>query len=91
MQIGNAGGGFVSVAKETKRMTNVVEAHIKVSYNYSGLIPSSICIKDEKGNNFIVQTVTSFVSRWLIERDVQIHGSFKRQAAIDFNEYDPKA
>lgn len=38
-----------------------------------------------------MHTVTICSGKWLVERDVKIHGSFKRQATIDFNELNPKA
>ena len=68
-----------------------MEAKIKIRYNYSGFIPANISIKDDNGHSFIVHTVTHENGKWLTERDVKIHGSFQRQAAIDFDDFNPKA
>ncbi|KAA0065895.1 hypothetical protein E5676_scaffold259G00540 [Cucumis melo var. makuwa] len=58
IQIGNACRGFLDVAKETKTRKNLVEARIKIRYNYSSFIPTNISIKDDNGHLFFVQAVT---------------------------------
>ena len=68
-------------------MTDLLEAKIKVCYNYSGFILAFIRINDQKGNFFTVQTYSLISGKWLMERQVKIHGSFKRQAAIEFDEF----
>ena len=72
-------------------MDNILEAKIKVRYNYNGFIPAAIRIKDKDGHFFMVHTVIICLVKWLAERDVKIHGSFRRQAAINFDNFNPKA
>ncbi|TYK13817.1 DUF4283 domain protein [Cucumis melo var. makuwa] len=88
VKIRNVCGGFT--AKETIEMTDLLEAKIKVHYNYSGFIPAFIRINDQKGKFFTVQTYSPISGKWLMERGVKIHGSFKRQAAIQFDEFNSK-
>lgn len=38
--------------------TNMVEAKVKVKYNYSGFILANIRITDNKGNNFEVHMIS---------------------------------
>lgn len=90
-QIGDAYKGFIDVDKAARDMKNLIEAKIKVRYNYRGFIPAAIRIKDKDEHYFIVHTVTKFSGKWLAERDVKIHESFKRQATIDFDEFNPQA
>ncbi|TYK05442.1 hypothetical protein E5676_scaffold83G001410 [Cucumis melo var. makuwa] len=84
---GNACGGFIDVAKETLNKENLIEAKVKVKYNYTGFVPASILIKDDIGHEYIIQTVPPPESRWLIERNVKIHGTFKSEVARDFDEF----
>ena len=70
---------------------DIVEANIKVRLNYTGFIPATINIIDKEGNTFLVQTVIPVKGRWLIERNPHIDGTFSRQAAISFDEFNLKA
>lgn len=45
--IGKACGGFIVVAKKTMELSNMIEAKIKVRFNYFGFIPALILITDE--------------------------------------------
>uniref|UniRef100_A0A9I9E699 Uncharacterized protein n=1 Tax=Cucumis melo TaxID=3656 RepID=A0A9I9E699_CUCME len=91
LQIGNACRGSFEVDKATMNMENLLEAKIKVRYNYCGFIPATIRIKDKNGHSFVVHSVTICSGKWLAERDVKIHGSFKRQTTIEFDNFNPKA
>uniref|UniRef100_A0A9I9CIB0 DUF4283 domain-containing protein n=1 Tax=Cucumis melo TaxID=3656 RepID=A0A9I9CIB0_CUCME len=88
-QIGKACGGLIKVAEEAKASKNLIEVKLKIRYNYSGFLPTNIKIFDEKGNRFNIQTVSHSEGKWLIERNVQLHGTFKRQATTIFDEYNP--
>lgn len=68
LKIEKACGGFIAVAKETIEMTDLLEAKIKVCYNYSGFILAFIRINDQKGNFFTVQTYSLISGKWLMER-----------------------
>ncbi|KAA0038838.1 hypothetical protein E5676_scaffold1121G00580 [Cucumis melo var. makuwa] len=81
--------GFIKIVDETKEDSNLIEAKIKVKYHYSGFLLANIKIFDEEGNKFIIQIVTHFDRKWLTERDVHLHGTFKRQAATTFDEFKP--
>ncbi|KAA0063245.1 hypothetical protein E5676_scaffold556G00250 [Cucumis melo var. makuwa] len=89
--VGNACRGLLEVDKATMNMDNLLEAKIKVRYNYSGFIRATIRIEDKDGHFFVVHMVTICSGKWLAERDVKIHGSFKRQDAIEFDNFNPKA
>ena len=90
IQIGNACGVLEEVDKVTMDMVNLNEAKIKVKYNYYGFIPTAIRIKDKDDHFFrSTHTVTICSGKWLAKRDVKIHGPFKRQAAIDFDDFNP--
>lgn len=57
VQIEKACGGFLAVARETMELKNLIEAKVKVRYNYSGFVPTSLLITDDQGEGFIVYTV----------------------------------
>uniref|UniRef100_A0A9I9DZH1 Uncharacterized protein n=1 Tax=Cucumis melo TaxID=3656 RepID=A0A9I9DZH1_CUCME len=40
-QIGKACGGLIKVAEETRSAKNLIEAKIKIRYNYSGFLPAT--------------------------------------------------
>lgn len=88
IQIGNVCGGFIEVAKHTWRKLDIIEASIKIKENYSGFIPASISILDENGVPFTVQTVAPAIGKWLVCRNPKVHGTFSRDAAKKFDEYD---
>ncbi|TYK13823.1 hypothetical protein E5676_scaffold488G00870 [Cucumis melo var. makuwa] len=91
VNIGKACGGFLAVAKETMEKENLIEAKIKVKYNYTGFVPASILLIDDQGENFVVYTVPPPKGRWFIERNVNFHGTFKIEAADDFDNLNPNA
>ncbi|KAA0040385.1 hypothetical protein E5676_scaffold460G00060 [Cucumis melo var. makuwa] len=84
-------GGFLAVAKETMKMKKLIDAKIKVRYNYTGFVPASIVITDDQGDNFIINTVPPPEARWFVERSVRVHGSFKSKTADKFDEHNPLA
>ena len=84
-QIGEACGGFVEVAKNTR--LDLFEADIKIKYNYMGFIPAFVRIADEEGNHFTIQTIVQAEGKWLKERNPRIHGTFTNEAAKNFNEF----
>ncbi|KAA0037444.1 hypothetical protein E5676_scaffold808G00040 [Cucumis melo var. makuwa] len=90
-QIGKACGGLIKVAEETRSAKNLIEARIKVRYNYSAFLPANVRIFDNEGNKFSVQVVTHPEGKWLIERNVRLHGTFKRQAAATFDDFNPES
>lgn len=57
---------------------NLIEADIKVRYNYSGFIPAFIGISDKEGKNYAIQTVAPLEGKWFTKRNVHIHSTFKR-------------
>ena len=91
VQIGEACGGFIEAAPETVDKAELTEVLIKVKVNYTGFLPAFIKIYDEEGRDFTIHTVTHLEERWLRERNPRIHGSFTRNAAESFNEYNPHA
>ncbi|KAA0040709.1 hypothetical protein E5676_scaffold4170G00120 [Cucumis melo var. makuwa] len=90
-QIGDACGGLVEVSKSTMRKTYLIEVRLKIRHNYTRLILAQINITDNKNNIFTVQTISYTEGRWFKERNANIHGSFTRQAALKFNEFDFEA
>lgn len=86
-QIGETCGGFIEVARETIEKSELIEGLIKIKDNYTGFIPANIRITDEKGDEFIVHSVTHTDGRWLRERNPKIHGSFTKRAAEKFNKF----
>lgn len=72
-QIRNACGGFMEVTRETRNKVDLIEAVIKIKYNYTVFIPATISVSDDKGNKFLVQTVVKAEGRWLKERSPRIH------------------
>lgn len=66
-KIGEACGGFVDVDKATQDMEDLIDAKIKVRYNYYGFIPAAIRIKDKDEHFFIVHIVTQFAGKLLAE------------------------
>lgn len=86
-QIGKACGGLIKAVEDTKLGKNLIEAKLKIRYNYSGFLPANIKIFYGEGNNFSIQTISHSEGKWLIERDVQLHSTFKRQAAAIFDEF----
>ncbi|KAA0026125.1 hypothetical protein E5676_scaffold263G00270 [Cucumis melo var. makuwa] len=89
--IGMAYRGFLAIAKERMQMEKLIDAKIKVRYNYTGFVPASIMITDDQGDNFIITTVPPPKARWFVERYVRVHGSFKSKAANEFDEHNPSA
>lgn len=89
--MGKACGGLIKVAEETKTAKNLIEAKLKIRYNYLGFLPANVKIFDQEGNKFIIHVVTHSEGKWLMERNVQLHGTFKRQAAASFDEFNPKS
>lgn len=55
--IGMACGDFLAVAKETLELDKLIDAKIKVRYNYTGFVPAFVVITDDLGENFIINTV----------------------------------
>lgn len=51
--IRKACGGFLAVARETMELENLI-AKVKVCYNYTGFVPTSILITDVEGKEFVV-------------------------------------
>uniref|UniRef100_A0A9I9DN18 DUF4283 domain-containing protein n=1 Tax=Cucumis melo TaxID=3656 RepID=A0A9I9DN18_CUCME len=89
--IGMACGGFLAIAKERMQMEKLIDAKIKVRYNYTGFVPASIMITDDQGENFIITIVPPPKARWFVERYVRVHGPFKSKAANEFDEHNPSA
>ncbi|TYK24535.1 hypothetical protein E5676_scaffold266G00770 [Cucumis melo var. makuwa] len=87
IQIGDACGGFVEVAKETRELTDIFEASIKIKDNYSGFIPAYIKLFDKEEHSFIVQVIVKTEGKWHRERSPSIHGTFTREAAKRFDEF----
>ncbi|KAA0035247.1 LINE-1 retrotransposable element ORF2 protein [Cucumis melo var. makuwa] len=79
------------VVKETMQMEKLIDAKIKVRYNYIGFVPASVLITDNQGENFILTTVPPTKARWLVERNVRVHGTFKTKAADEFDQHNPLA
>uniref|UniRef100_A0A9I9E6B2 Uncharacterized protein n=1 Tax=Cucumis melo TaxID=3656 RepID=A0A9I9E6B2_CUCME len=52
---------------------------------------ASILLTDNQGENFVVNTVPPPKGRWFIERNVNFHGTFKIEAADDFDSLNPNA
>uniref|UniRef100_A0A9I9CG13 Uncharacterized protein n=1 Tax=Cucumis melo TaxID=3656 RepID=A0A9I9CG13_CUCME len=73
------------------RKSDLIEVRLKIRHNYISFIPAQINITNSKGNIFTVQTVSFTEGRWFKERNANIHGSFTRQAALEFNEFDFEA
>lgn len=46
---------------------------------------------DDKGNIFTIHIVSYFEGSWFKERNANIHGSFTRQATLEFDEFDFEA
>lgn len=90
-QIGDACGGFEEVGNTTWRKLDLVEARIKVKNNYCGFVPATISISDKERKLYTVHTVTPANGRWIIGRNPKIHGSFTREAASSFEEFDMMA
>lgn len=42
-----------------------------------------------KGRKYPIQTIAPSEGKWITERNVHIHSTFKRQVADDFNKYNP--
>lgn len=55
VQIVKACGDFWAVARKTLEMKNLLEAKIKIIYNYAGFVSASIFINHIDGNYFVVQ------------------------------------
>ncbi|KAA0040039.1 hypothetical protein E6C27_scaffold366G00060 [Cucumis melo var. makuwa] len=87
IQIGDACGGFVEVAKETRELTDIFEASIKIKDNYTGFIPAYIKLFDKEEHSFIVQVIVKTEGKWHRERSPSIHGTFTREAAKRFDEF----
>lgn len=49
-----------------------------------------IGFSNDKGNQFLVQSVAISEGRWIIERNPNIHGTFTREATMVFDEFDPE-
>ncbi|TYK01568.1 hypothetical protein E5676_scaffold451G001460 [Cucumis melo var. makuwa] len=91
LQTGNACERLLEVDKAIMNIENLLEAKINVRYNYCSFIPATIKIKDKNGHSFIVHIVTICSGKWLAERDVKINSSFKRQVAIEFDNFNSEA
>lgn len=87
MQIGDACCRFIDVACETKDMTEIIEASIRIKDNYSGFISTFVCLFDKKGESHTIKTVVQAEGKWNFERNPRIHGSFTIEAAINFDEF----
>lgn len=87
-QIGNACGGFLEVARCTWRKLDLIDATIKVKDNFCGFIPTFVIFTDDEGAQFTIQTVVPMIGKWLVCRNPKIHGSFTREAARNFDEFD---
>uniref|UniRef100_A0A9I9EB69 DUF4283 domain-containing protein n=1 Tax=Cucumis melo TaxID=3656 RepID=A0A9I9EB69_CUCME len=87
IQIGDACGGFIKVAKETRELTDIIEASIRIKDNYSGLIPAFIKLFDKEEHSFIIQVIVKTEGKWHLERSPSIHGTFTREAAKRFDEF----
>lgn len=57
VQIGKACSSFMAITRETMEMEILIEAFVKIIYNYYGFFPTSILIRDDEGQDFVVQTV----------------------------------
>uniref|UniRef100_A0A9I9CJ01 DUF4283 domain-containing protein n=1 Tax=Cucumis melo TaxID=3656 RepID=A0A9I9CJ01_CUCME len=86
-QIGDACGGFIEVAKETRELTDIIEASIRIKDNYSGFIPAFIKLFDKEEHSFIIQVIVKTEGKWHLERSPSIHGTFTREAAKRFDEF----
>ncbi|KAA0047795.1 nardilysin-like protein [Cucumis melo var. makuwa] len=84
-------GGFFAVAKETLEQEKLIDVKIEVRYNYTSFVPANIVISDEFGDNFIINTVQHPEARWLVERSVRVHSSFKTKVTEEFDEHNPLA
>ncbi|TYK01064.1 hypothetical protein E5676_scaffold264G00780 [Cucumis melo var. makuwa] len=73
------------------QLEKLIDAKIEVRYNYTSFVPANIVISDEFGDNFIINTVQHPKARWLVERSVRVHGSFKTKVAEEFDERNPLA
>uniref|UniRef100_A0A9I9CIE9 Uncharacterized protein n=1 Tax=Cucumis melo TaxID=3656 RepID=A0A9I9CIE9_CUCME len=73
------------------RKTDLIEVRLKIRHNYTGFIPAQINIMNSKGNISTFQTVSYTEGRWFKKRNANIHGSFNKQVALEFNEFDFKA
>lgn len=68
---------------------NLIEAKVKVRYNYTRFVPASILIFNDQGMDYVIYTVPPPDGRWFVERNVRFHGSFQIKAADEFDEHDP--
>lgn len=57
IQIGDACGGFIDIAHETKDMTEIIEASIRIKDNCTGFIPTFIELFENSRKSHIVQTI----------------------------------
>nr|ADN33672.1 hypothetical protein [Cucumis melo subsp. melo] len=87
VQIGDACGGFMEVAKETRELTDLIEASIRVKDNYSGFIPAFIKLIDKEERSYIIQVIVKTEGKWHLGRNPSIHGTFTREAARRFDEF----
>lgn len=87
MQIGDASGGFIDVARETKDMIEIIEASIRIKDNYFAFILAFVCLFDKKGKSHTIQIIVQAEGKWHLERNPRIYGSFTREVAINFDEY----
>lgn len=79
------------MARETIEMENLIDAEVTVRYNYSGFVPASTLYIDDQGKEFIIYIVPPLDGRWFVERNVNFHGSFRTEAANEFDEHNHKA
>lgn len=49
LQIGDACGGYIDVARKTREQSDLIEASIRIKDNYSGFILAFIKLFDKKG------------------------------------------
>ncbi|KAA0067710.1 hypothetical protein E6C27_scaffold352G00160 [Cucumis melo var. makuwa] len=87
VQIGDVYGGFMEVAKETRELTDLIEASIRVKDNYSGFILTFIKLIDKEERSYIIQVIVKTEGKWHLKRNPSIHGTFTREAARRFDEF----
>lgn len=90
-QVGDVCGGFVDVSKNSTRKLDLYEAVIKVKDNFCGFIPTTVRIADDKGGQFSIRIVTPEKGKWLVCRNPKVHGTFTREAALEYDEFDAKS
>lgn len=90
-QIINVCEGFLQMNSNIKLGLNLIKAKINIKYNYSDLLSTCIRITNDLGDNFTIQTISHTQGKWLIKINLRKHGTFKSQAATNFDEFNPNA